>query len=163
MLYNQMKIARGYGTQYHNNLIPCNAIYGRYTKYIYVYVTDFKLYSRRITCNKEKVNQLYFKIHKMDYRKSTKFSNDICPEGSVLFNEIMDLLEKQDHWDAQIKYCCEFNRDKFNSCIRTRKSASFRHLDSHKNRGEKPLEFHEAIMAHVYVTKNHTRSLPQNI
>lgn len=165
MLYTTLKIASGYGTQYHNNLIPKNALYGRITKYIFVYISDFRIYTRSVKKHKEKVNQAYFKIHIMDTQKSSKFIDSLCVEGCDLFDTIWNTLENNNHWDAQIEYCYNFKRDQFNSCIRKNKGMKGQAFSekTRKNRGEIPLEFHEAIMAHVYITKNQTRGLPQNI
>lgn len=163
MLYTNFKVASGYGTQYHNQLIPKNALYCRVSKNIYVYVSDFKLYNRTITCNKQKVNQTFFKIYTMDVRKKIQFTPGLCVEGSTLYDELWGALEEFEHWDKQVEYCCQFKKDKFNSCIRNSKTRPFRYKSSRTNSGEIPLEFHEAIMAHVYVTKNMTRSMPHNI
>lgn len=153
----QIKIAKGYGTQFFGHYIPKNAIYGRSGKNIFWYITNFKIQTRKYT------NAKYLEMYVLDHTKTNRFVLCKCYEHMTFFNEVLDFLFEHDHFDAKIEYSLNMKYIKYNDCIRKgHKAGSNAFIQrTSKNHGEIPLDFIEAKMARVYVTKNKVK-MPDN-
>lgn len=151
-----LKVAKGYGTQYYNNFIPKNAIYGRLTKTVYIYCIDLKQFGTSNTL---------FDIYIMDTRTNTQFSKILIKKYSPLYNLLFSYIDYNDMYDIKVEYCLHMKDiinngkvidttvRKFNSGMNFVKTTKA----SKSSRYEIPLDFAEGVLSQTMVTKFRTK------
>ena len=75
-MFKPFKRALNFNVEYHGTCIPKNAIYGRFTKNVYVYIDDYKQFK-----NKPKL----VKMHIMDVRKESTFKARLVKPDNPIF------------------------------------------------------------------------------
>ena len=151
-----LKVAKGYGTQYFNNFIPKNAIYGRLTKTISIYCEDFKQFNS---------TQTLFNVYIMDTRNQSNFSKVLIKKYSPLYNILYAYIDYHNMYDIKVEYCLHMkdivnNGKVVDTTIRKHNSGmSFVKTTkaSKSSRHEIPLDFAESILAQTMVTKFRTK------
>ena len=93
-MFKEFKQAKGYNINYHNHCIPKNAIYGRLTKTVYVYIRDFSPFY-----NDDKLARVYI----MDIKKHDNFKPFLIKRDNIIFKLAHD-------------YVCKNNIDKNTKC-----------------------------------------------
>lgn len=83
---SKLKIAKNFSVQYFNNCIPKNAIHGKVTNNIYVYVDDFQQFHpvRKNT---------RFTIWTLDKRKNSVFRRTTISKNTEWYNMIFAFIE----------------------------------------------------------------------
>ena len=151
-----LKVAKGYGTQYFNNFIPKNSIYGRLTKTIYIYCDDFAQFNSTNTL---------FDVYIMDTRKKSHFDKVLIKKHSPLYNLLFAYIDYYNMYDVKVEYCLHMkdiinNGKVVDTTLRKRNSGmSFVKTTkaSKSSRHEIPLDFAEGILSHTMVTKFRTK------
>lgn len=98
----KLKIAKNFDVQYFGMCIPKNAIYGRISKFYYIYVTDFLQF--------KDTKKTIFSIRAMDTRKHGKFQYAQIKKHSLLYNYIIAMLEFNEWYNTKIQYQYCINR-----------------------------------------------------
>lgn len=97
-MYKPFKIAQDFTVQYFGICIPKNAIYGRLTKNIYIFVDDFRQF-------RPNMHNCTISIHLLDIRKDSKFKKYIVKDSNIIFKLCYDFIAKNKLWDT----ICENN------------------------------------------------------
>lgn len=85
-MFKDFKIATGYNVNYHNHCIPKNAIYGRLTPTVYIYITDFASFYN---------DAQVAKIHIMDIKKHDHFKQYLVKNTNVIFKLAHDFIHSK--------------------------------------------------------------------
>ena len=97
-MYKPFKIAQDFTVQYFGICIPKNAIYGRLTKNIYIFVDDFRQF-------RPNMHNCTISIHLLDIRKDNQFKKYIVKDSNIIFKLCYDFIAKNKLWDT----ICENN------------------------------------------------------
>ena len=101
---NCLKIAKNFSVQYFGNCVPKNAIYGRLSKYVYMYVDNYAQF------NNPKVR--LFNVKVLDSRKDSRFKDGMIKKGTTIYNMVMALIDSYDLYDTVCIYPLKMNSDK---------------------------------------------------
>lgn len=101
---NCLKIAKGFSVQYFGNCIPKNSIYGRLSKYVYMYIDNYAQF------NNPKFTLFNVKI--LDSRKDSRFKDGMIKKGTTIYNMVMALIDTHDLYDTICIYPLKMNSDK---------------------------------------------------
>ena len=100
---SKLKIAKNFSVNYFGICIPKNAIYGRVTKNLYVYITDFMQFFPN---NK----RTRFEIYVLDQRKDSRFRKTIVSKHTEWYNMIFAFIEYHNHFTEKVEYQYCINR-----------------------------------------------------
>lgn len=101
----KLKIANGYGTQYYNNFIPRNAIYGRLSQHVYIYVTNFSQF--------KDLTQNTYEVYLMDIRRSFRFRRKSVKKNSLTFCMILSMVLYNNMYDTKVEYSLNMKQIKY--------------------------------------------------
>lgn len=80
---NKINICKSFNTQVYENHIPVNAVYGKISKTVYFFVTDFKQFNTRKNT---------WCVYIMDTKKGSKFIPQYQKVGNKLYDEILTYI-----------------------------------------------------------------------
>ena len=99
----KLKIAHNFSVNYFGICIPKNAVYGRVTKNLFVYITDF---SQFYAGN----GKTRFSVYVLDQRKDGHFVKTIVSKHTEWYNMIYAFIAYHDHFGAKVEYQYCMNR-----------------------------------------------------
>lgn len=97
-MFKPFKIATDFTVQYFGICIPKNAIYGRLTKNIYIFVNDFSQFHVNM-------DNCVISVNLLDARKDNKFKKYIVKSNNPIFKLCYDFVAKNNLWNVK----CENN------------------------------------------------------
>lgn len=84
-MYKPFKQARNFSVHYYEHCIPKNAIYGRLTPTVYIYIKDFKSFY-----NDDKLARVYI----MDAKSNNYFRPFLVKRDNIIFKLAYDFIHK---------------------------------------------------------------------
>ena len=94
---DKLKIARNFSVNYFGICIPKNSIYGRPTKNLYVYITDFEQF---LPDN----GRTRFNIYVLDQRKDGKFHKVTVSKHTSWYKIIFAFINYHQHFNVKVEY-----------------------------------------------------------
>lgn len=93
---SKLKIAKTFDVNYFGICIPKNAVYGRMTKNLYVYITDYAQFTD---------NRTRFNIYILDKRsKDGRFHRTTISKHTEWYNIIYAFIDYHDLYDTKVEY-----------------------------------------------------------